>query len=440
MNRDDPRASMVPTYPAPEVARSARHDISTYPARIRTLSLKLVYQNCRPTTRDDAPFESATSALALIIPVSAFTALSAQTPADPAATFDKREVMVPMRDGVKLHTLIYTPKNQTGNLPIIFTRTPYGIAGAAGAFATSYAEMAKEGYIFAFQDIRGRFTSEGQFVMLRPPRDKKDPKAIDEASDTYDTIDWMLKNVPKQQRTRRHARRLVPGLAHRHGDARPASRAQGRVAAGLAVVDVPRRRLPPQRRVPPDYGFEYVAMMEEREGDHAVQVRPVRHLQLVPVVRLAQEGHRQSAQGKLPTWKNYVAHPELRRVLAARERREVPRPRERADAQRRRLVGPGRLLWPDHDLPRARAARHEAPELPRRRAVEPRRLARPHGRQARRDRVRQQHGAILSERTSSCPWFNYWLKDKGKLELAEATTFETGANDVALVRQLAAQA
>ena len=96
--------------------------------------------------------------LALIIPTSA---LSAQTPADPATAFDKREVMVPMRDGVKLHTLIFTPKNQTGNLPIIFTRTPYGIAGAQGAFTTSYAEMAEDGYIFAFQDIRGRFTSEG---------------------------------------------------------------------------------------------------------------------------------------------------------------------------------------------------------------------------------------------------------------------------------------
>ena len=132
--------------------------------------------------------------LALTIPVSA---LSAQTPADPAAAFDKREVMVAMRDGVKLHTLIYTPKNQTANLPIIFTRTPYGIAGAEGAFASSYADLAQEGYIFAFQDIRGRFTSEGQFVMLRPPRDKKAPKSVDEASDTYDTIDWMLKNVPK---------------------------------------------------------------------------------------------------------------------------------------------------------------------------------------------------------------------------------------------------
>jgi len=119
------------------------------------------------------------------------------TPADPAAAFEKTEVMVPMRDGVKLHTTIYAPKNATGNLPILLTRTPYGIAAAGGSFATSYAELAEEGFIFAFQDIRGRFGSEGQFVMLRPPRDKRDTKAIDEGSDTYDTIEWMLKNVPR---------------------------------------------------------------------------------------------------------------------------------------------------------------------------------------------------------------------------------------------------
>src|SRR4030095_14634921 len=121
-------------------------------------------------------------------------ALTAQTPAaNPAAAFDQTEVMIPMRDGVKLHTTIYAPKHATGDLPIILPPTPDGIAGAGGSFGTSYAELAGEGFIFAFQDIRGRFGSEGQFVMLRPPRDKRDPKAVDESSDTYDSIDWMLK-------------------------------------------------------------------------------------------------------------------------------------------------------------------------------------------------------------------------------------------------------
>src|SRR6187455_2752017 len=93
------------------------------------------------------------------------------------ASFAMTEVMIPMRDGVKLHTQIYTPKVQREALPFILTRTPYGIAGSSGVFVTSYAEMADEGYIFVMQDIRGRFTSEGKFVMLRPPLHRKDPKA-----------------------------------------------------------------------------------------------------------------------------------------------------------------------------------------------------------------------------------------------------------------------
>src|SRR5262245_18163658 len=103
------------------------------------------------------------------------------TPPDPAGAFVRTEVQIPMRDGIKLHTLIFVPKDQAAPLPFRLTRTPYGIAGAAGSFATSYAELAAEGFIFVYQDIRGRFGSEGQFVMLRSPRDRRDPKAIDES-------------------------------------------------------------------------------------------------------------------------------------------------------------------------------------------------------------------------------------------------------------------
>src|SRR5581483_7740435 len=124
-------------------------------------------------------------------------AAAAQTPAA-APAYDSTDVMIPMRDGVKLHTTIFTPRGAAGDLPFILTRTPYGIAGAGGPLRSSYAELAQEQYIFVYQDIRGRYTSEGQFVMLRPLRaNRNDPKAIDEATDTYDTIDWLLKNVPR---------------------------------------------------------------------------------------------------------------------------------------------------------------------------------------------------------------------------------------------------
>ena len=106
--------------------------------------------------------------------------------------------MIKTRDGVRLHTLIFDPKNQTESLPIIFSRTPYGIGQAdSESINGRYKELVKDGYIFVLQDIRGRFSSEGQFMMNRPLHDKKDPKGIDESTDTYDAIDWLIKNIPK---------------------------------------------------------------------------------------------------------------------------------------------------------------------------------------------------------------------------------------------------
>src|SRR2546423_3450747 len=123
---------------------------------------------------------------------------SAQTtqPSDPPEGFDKLEEMIPMRDGVKLHTIIYSPKSRTAPLPILFNRTPYGIDNIYRGLPGSLKEQIDEGYILALQDIRGRFKSEGQFVMQRPTRPSGDPKAVDEGSDAYDTIEWMIKNVP----------------------------------------------------------------------------------------------------------------------------------------------------------------------------------------------------------------------------------------------------
>src|SRR4030095_6051264 len=104
-----------------------------------------------------------------------------QPPPDPPKGFDKIEQMVPMRDGVKLHTIIYAPKSSRDPLPIIFNRTPYGIDNIYRGFAapSSLQELIDEGFIFAFQDIRGKFKSEGQFLMQRPPRGPLNSTPID---------------------------------------------------------------------------------------------------------------------------------------------------------------------------------------------------------------------------------------------------------------------
>lgn len=114
--------------------------------------------------------------------------------------FTKREVMIPMRDGVKLFTSIYSPKDKSKKHPIILRRTPYSCSPYGEDKYTTYIQnmhLVRAGYIFVFQDVRGRYMSEGDFVDVRPFNpDKKSPQEADEASDTYDAVEWLVKNVP----------------------------------------------------------------------------------------------------------------------------------------------------------------------------------------------------------------------------------------------------
>ncbi len=115
-------------------------------------------------------------------------------------SYDKREAMVSMRDGVELFTSIYVPKDRSRKYPFLIKRTPYGVGPyGAGEIARNLGPSpltVREGYIFVNQDVRGRGLSLGQFVNMRPHREvKKDPREIDESSDTFDTIEWLLKNV-----------------------------------------------------------------------------------------------------------------------------------------------------------------------------------------------------------------------------------------------------
>lgn len=114
-----------------------------------------------------------------------------------ARVYSKTDAMVVMRDGVRLYTKVFTPDITNEKLPILLLRTPYGVGDLTSEqLNAAIPEISKDGYIIVQQDIRGRFKSEGQFVMLRQPRDPKDKNAIDESTDTYDTIEWLLKNTP----------------------------------------------------------------------------------------------------------------------------------------------------------------------------------------------------------------------------------------------------
>jgi putative CocE/NonD family hydrolase len=144
---------------------------------------------------------------------SAAATLPSETPAklEPATdSFDyvKREVMVPMRDGAKLHTVIVIPKGAK-NAPILLTRTPYNsstqISHAQSAhlgpilngYDNALEVIVEGGYIRAVQDVRGKYGSEGDYVMTRPLHGPLNPTVVDHSTDTYDTIDWLVKNIPE---------------------------------------------------------------------------------------------------------------------------------------------------------------------------------------------------------------------------------------------------
>ncbi|QHL87115.1 CocE/NonD family hydrolase [Nibribacter ruber] len=112
----------------------------------------------------------------------------------------KTEHQIPMRDGTKLFTVVYAPKDKSQKYPIMMNRTPYSVAPyGADKYKTSIgpsSDMLREGYIFAYQDVRGKYMSEGDFVNMAPIKTKKGKKDTDESTDTYDAIAWLVKNVP----------------------------------------------------------------------------------------------------------------------------------------------------------------------------------------------------------------------------------------------------
>ncbi len=372
--------------------------------------------------------------LRLAIPVVLVSVLSGssrsiQEPAaNPAARFDVTDVMVPARDGVKLHTMIYVPKGATEPLPFIFTRTPYGIDGSAGAFRLRFKELADEGYIFVFQDIRGRYRSEGTFVMQRPARDPKDARAIDEGTDTYDTIEWLLRNVQPN-----NGRVGMLGVSY-----------DGWTTAMATLEPHPALKAVSPQASPADmwlgddfhhngafrlsYGFEYAAMMETtKESTNFAFDRYDTYqwyLSLGPLSNV----NTKYLHGKIPTWNDYVAHPNYdafwkRQTLIPFIRdSKVPSLSVAGWWDQEDFYGPIRIY---DELERYDAQKHLSFVV-----VGPWR----HGGWNVADG--QKLGDIdfgsptarYFRESVQAPWFAYWLKNKGQLIQPEALTFEGGTN------------
>jgi putative CocE/NonD family hydrolase len=242
--------------------------------------------------------------------------LSAEPPAVQskykAETFNFREVMIPMRDGVRLQTVIITPRNASRPLPFLFIRTPYGVPENANNLTDSDSvdDLIADGYIFVWQNIRGRFKSGGTFVMQRPPRDKNDLKSIDEGTDAYDTIDWLLKNVSDN-----NGRVGMLGISY-----------PGWLVTQALLEPHPALKAASEQASPDDmfinddfhhngafrlsYGFEYSALLEtSNEKNTNFEFDRYDTYDWYLALGAISNANARYFHEKLPTWNDFVEHP-----------------------------------------------------------------------------------------------------------------------------------
>jgi len=353
--------------------------------------------------------------------------VTARTATD--SSFDKMEVQVPMRDGVHLHTIIYAPRGATGDLPILMSRTPYGIDGMGEALSSqSLADFVSEGYIFVFQDIRGRFKSEGQFIMLRPMRNRSDRAATDESTDAYDTIAWLLTHVP-----------------HNNGRVGMLGTSYPGWLTVMAMLDPhPALKAVSPRASPADmfigddfhhngafrlsYGFEYATIMEMSKDLSPYKFdQPDLYDWYLKLGSLSHANER-VLHDQAPSWNNFVSHPnydqfwQTQAVAPYLDKVKVPTLTVAGWWDQEDFFGPIKIYetLEAHDTQHLNYLvvgpwNHGGWNAP----------------------AGQKLGAIdfgipasaTFRKNIEAPWFAYWLKNKGTLKLAEATTFESGANE-----------
>lgn len=343
--------------------------------------------------------------------------------------YTQRIEMIGMRDGTKLHTEIFTPVGRTAALPIVMERTPYDARAVGPRLANRYQQLADEGYIFVFQDVRGKYQSEGTFMMIRPPRDPKRGETVDEGTDTNDTIDWLLANVAGH-----NGRVGMVGISY------------GGWLTMMALVEPhPALKAASPQASPDDmylgddfhhngafrlsYGFEYVANLEA--GRVSEPFRFDRLDTFEWFLRLGGLGNvdQRYFQGKRPTWTDFASHPNFDEFWQRRKVRPV--------FANKPVTVPTLTVagwWDQEDF---------YGPLTIYRAMEPNDskginhlVIGPwnHGGWARGDGNSLgpiQFGtntAAWFRETVEAPWFAFWLKDKGKLDLPEALTFRPGSN------------
>jgi putative CocE/NonD family hydrolase len=352
--------------------------------------------------------------------------------------YSKKEHMIPMRDGVKLFTQVYSPLDASRKYPILLRRTPYGIPPyGENAYRSSLGPswlFAEEGYIFVFQDCRGQYRSEGEFVVMWPPKSvKRTPRDTDDSSDTYDTIDWLLKNVPNhngrvgQWGISYSGWHTVMGMI----DAHPALRASSPQAP------------PADMWIGDDFhhngAFRLMYTFDWLAGSARVRTSPSTSgparfdygtpdgykffLELGPLSMVNKDYFRDS----VPTWNEYMEHGDYdeywkkQNVLPHLKNINHPILNVAGWFDAEDFYGPMSIYA---------AIEEKNPGNKSVLVVGPWR----HGGWASMDgdalgniRFDSKTGVYFREKVE-LPFFNYYLKDKGTLDLPEALAFETGSN------------
>ena len=346
---------------------------------------------------------------------------------DLPAGYSVTDVMIPTRDGVRLNTKVVAPDDRNEPLPILLLRTPYGIAGADRSFVTALSTLADEQYIFVFQDIRGKFESEGDFVMQRPARAVSDSNGVDEASDTNDTIDWLLENVPGNNGR-------VGMLGTSYGGWLTVMASLDPHPALKAVVPM---ASPADMWLGDDfhhngafrlsYAFEYAYMVDSAKDSQDFPFDRYDtydwYLALGPLSNVNEK----YLHGRVPTWNDYVAHPDYddfwkrQTMIPQIKAVKVPTLNVAGWWDQEDFYGPIRIYeaLEEHDTDNRNFLvsgpwNHGGWNQPTGDALGPIPFDAAVSKHFRED--------------IQAPWLAYYLKDKGSFDIPEALTFEAGTN------------
>jgi len=370
--------------------------------------------------------------LIILLTVAIFSSTKAQT--DTISSYTKKTYMVPMRDGIKLFTVVLSPTQHANPSPFLIQRTPYGADFPLPEDSTlsvremgSFQQMAKEGYIFVFQDMRGKFKSEGSFEMNRPLYHLFDKSKTDESTDAYDVVDWLVKNIKNNN-----------GKAGINGVSYP-----GYLALDAAVDPHPALKASSPQASPADmflgddfhhngafrlsYGFEYSYLVENDKLSNSDFPFPQYdlyswYLQLGPLKNVNEKYYK----GRLASWNDFAKHPNYddfwknQSTLTYIQRPQIPTMH----------VG-GYFDQEDMNGPQIMYQHLEKKDSFNRNFI----VLGPWNHGGWEGPKADSLGQISFGSNTSAwfqalekRWFDYWLKGIGDGKFAEATCFQTGSN------------